>query len=112
MIRTRLAIIPLILSFAFIAFGYRPHFVLAEESIEQTSQEENLQQRIDFGNSYILGQSIKSGAVYLLHRKQSEIKSMLQLRENYRAEILEGYNFEGLDVAMQASELKITHLSD
>ena len=50
-----------------------------------------LQQRIDFGNSYIMGQSIKSGAVYLLHRKQSEINSMLQYRRNYRAEILEDF---------------------
>ena len=51
----------------------------------------NLQQRIDFGNAYIMGQSIQSGAVYLLHRKQSDIKSMLQYRENYRKEILEDF---------------------
>ena len=50
-----------------------------------------LQQRIDFGNAYIMGQSIKSGAVYLLHRKQSDIESMLQYRENYRQEILEDF---------------------
>ena len=50
-----------------------------------------LQQRIDFGNAYIMGQSIKSGAVYLLHRKQSDIKSMLQYREEYRQEILEDF---------------------
>ncbi len=50
-----------------------------------------LQQRIDFGNAYIMGQSIKSGAVYLLHRKQSDIKSMLQYREDYRQEILEDF---------------------
>ena len=48
-------------------------------------------ERIDFGNSYILGQSIKSGAVYLLHRKKSDIKSMLETRENYRKEILEDF---------------------
>ncbi len=50
-----------------------------------------LQQRIDFGNAYIMGQSIKSGAVYLLHRKQSDIKSMLHYREDYRQEILEDF---------------------
>lgn len=50
-----------------------------------------LQQRIDFGNAYIMGQSIKSGAVYLLHRKQSDIKSMLHYREEYRQEILEDF---------------------
>ena len=53
-----------------------------------------LQRRIDFGNSYILGQSIKSGAVYLLHRKKSEIKSMLHYRENYREEILEAFSVD------------------
>jgi hypothetical protein len=47
--------------------------------------------RIDFGNTYIIGQSIKSGAVYLLQRKKSEIKSMLKYREDYRQEILEGF---------------------
>ncbi len=53
---------------------------------------EDLMKRIDFGNSYIMGQSIKSGAVYLLQRKKSEIKSMLNYRENYRKEILESFN--------------------
>jgi hypothetical protein len=54
----------------------------------------DLQRRIDFGNAYILGQSIKSGAVYLLHRKKSDIKSMLHYRENYRDEILESFNVQ------------------
>jgi hypothetical protein len=54
----------------------------------------DLQRRIDFGNSYILGQSIKSGAVYLLHRKKSDIRSMLHYRENYRDEILESFDVE------------------
>ena len=52
----------------------------------------NLQQRIDFGNAYIMGQSIKSGAVYLLHRKQSNINSMLNCRQDYRREILEDFD--------------------
>ena len=47
--------------------------------------------RIDFGNSYILGQTFKSGAVYLLQRKKSEIKSMLEYRKDYRKEILEDF---------------------
>ena len=42
-----------------------------------------------FSLSYILGQTIKSGAVYLLQRKKSEIKGMLEYREDYRQEILE-----------------------
>jgi hypothetical protein len=57
-----------------------------------------LQQRIDFGNSYIMGQSIKSGAVYLLHRKQSEINSMLEYRQDYRQEILEDFKIQDSNV--------------
>ena len=63
-----------------------------------------LQQRIDFGNAYIMGQSIKSGAVYLLHRKQSDIKSMLQYREDYRQEILE-------DFLIQEDKIQDAHLT-
>lgn len=47
--------------------------------------------RIDFGNSYINGQTLKSGSVYLLQRKKNEVTSMLTLRENYRKEILEAH---------------------
>jgi len=61
-------------------------------------QHGKLQQRIDFGNAYIMGQSIKSGAVYLLHRKQSDIKSMLKLRTNYRLEIKEDYALENTEL--------------
>jgi hypothetical protein len=64
----------------------------------QHSASAKLQQRIDFGNSYIMGQSIKSGAVYLLHRKQNEINSMLQYREDYRQEILEDFSIRDLKV--------------
>jgi hypothetical protein len=56
---------------------------------DNVPEKDTLMERIDFGNSYILGQSIKSGAVYLLHRKQSDIKSMLKIRDDYRKEILE-----------------------
>ncbi len=55
--------------------------------------------RIDFGNTYIIGQTIKSGAVYLLQRKKSEIKSMLKYREDYRKEILDGYSVETTKVS-------------
>ena len=58
------------------------------------AKKDSLMERIDFGNSYILGQSIKSGAVYLLHRKKSDIKSMLKTREDYREEILEDFNVD------------------
>ena len=50
-----------------------------------------LMERIDFGNSYIRGQTIQSGAVYLLQRKQSDIESLLKPRESYREEILQDF---------------------
>ncbi|KPA09719.1 secreted protein [Candidatus Magnetomorum sp. HK-1] len=62
-------------------------FVQSSESKKSSK----LLERIDFNNAYIMGQSIKSGAVYLLKRKNSEIKSMLRYRMNYRDEILEDF---------------------
>ena len=50
--------------------------------------------RIDFGNAYIRGQTIQSGAVYLLQRKQSDVESLLKPRESYRQEILEGFHIQ------------------
>ena len=60
-------------------------FAVAEEEADKVSN------RIDFGNSYVQGQSIKSGAVYLMNRKKNEITSMLKQRESYRSEILDEY---------------------
>jgi len=78
------------------AQGTKPKAASAATAAQATAGAggNGLQRRIDFGNSYILGQSIKSGAVYLLHRKKSEIKSMLHYRENYRDEILESFSVE------------------
>jgi len=61
---------------------------------DKADQEPTLLNRIDFGNAYIMGQSIKSGAVYLLQRKKSEIKSMLNYRDDYRVEILEDFEIQ------------------
>ncbi len=55
---------------------------------------EKLLNRIDFGSSHVMGQTIKSGAVYLMQRKKSEIKSMLKYREDYREEILEDFKIQ------------------
>lgn len=68
------------------------------KSSGKVSGKSNLQKRIDFGNSYIMGQTIKSGAVYLLQRKKSEIKSMLKYRENYREEILEDFKIHDMTI--------------
>ncbi len=76
--------------FFFIIFSTMivPNCVRGAEAKDETT---TLLRRIDFGNSYIMGQSIKSGAVYLLQRKKSNIKSMLHYRESYRQEILEDF---------------------
>ncbi|MCU0576051.1 MAG: hypothetical protein MUD15_04390 [Desulfobacterota bacterium] len=68
------------------------------------------QNRIDFGNTYIIGQTIKSGAVYLLQRKKSEIKSMLKYREDYRQEILEGFSADAAKESVR--EPKQEHSSE
>jgi len=62
-----------------------------EEPAIAKDSPESRTNRIDFGNTYIIGQTIKSGAVYLLQRKKSEIKSMLKYRQDYREEILDGF---------------------
>ena len=42
----------------------------------------------------IFGQTIQSGAVYLLQRKKSDIESLLKPRENYREEILKDFHVQ------------------
>ena len=59
--------------------------------VSPLNKDKKLLTRIDFGNAYIMGQTIKSGAVYLLQRKKSDIKSMLKYRQDYRKEILEDF---------------------
>ncbi len=43
---------------------------------------------LEFDERLIMGQSLKSGAVYLFERKDSEIQSMLKIRKDYRQELL------------------------
>lgn len=66
----------------------------AEEQAKPAPARKGLQQRIDFGNAHIMGQSIKSGAVYLMHRKKSDIKNMLEVRQHYREEIKEDFDLK------------------
>ena len=65
---------------------------------QKQADNKKLLSRIDFGNTYILGQTIKSGAVYLLQRKKSEIKSMLHYREDFRKEILEDFSIQDMKI--------------
>ncbi len=78
--------------------------VSAEGAPGQDTSKKQLQQRIDFGNAYIMGQSIKSGAVYLMHRKQSDIDSMIKVRLNYRSEIMEDFDLENTKMVEDASK--------
>jgi len=43
---------------------------------------------MEFDERLIMGQSLKSGALYLFERKDSEIQSMLKIRKDYRKELL------------------------
>jgi hypothetical protein len=83
-----------------------PYQASEQNEEKETSERKGLQQRIDFGSSYILGQSIKSGAVYLMHRKKSDIKGMLNVREHYRDEILEDYALENTALAPETMKQK------
>lgn len=76
-----------------------PPAATAQEENPSTKPSRNLMQRIDFSTAHIMGQSIKSGAVYLMHRKKSDIKNMLEVRENYRKEIIEDYGLEKTAIA-------------
>ncbi len=43
---------------------------------------------MEFDERLIMGQSLKSGALYLFERKDSEIQTMLKIRRDYREELL------------------------
>jgi hypothetical protein len=43
---------------------------------------------MEFDERLIMGQSLKSGALYLFERKDSDIQTMLKVREDYRQELL------------------------
>ena len=47
----------------------------AQETTDLQVAESGLLERIDFGNAFIMGQTIKSGAVYLLKRKKARSKA-------------------------------------
>ena len=83
-----------------------PQYATAQDAEQKAPKQKSLQQRIDFGSSYILGQSIKSGAVYLMHRKQSDIKGMLEVRQDYRKEIMEDYELEKTAIAQETADQK------
>jgi hypothetical protein len=86
--------------------GAYANVIEKEKDFDPANAGDGLMQRIDFGNSFIMGQKIQSGAVYLLQRKKSEIKSMLKPRENYRDEILEEFNTTHRETGSDANNLR------
>lgn len=87
------------LATALIILMAAPMAAMAQEEDSPGQAPKGLMKRIDFGTARILGQSIKSGAVYLMHRKKSDIKNMLEVRENYREEIIEDHGLEKTAIA-------------
>jgi hypothetical protein len=80
------------------------HVFAQEDGGDDESGTAALQSRIDFGNAYIMGQSITSGSVYLLHRKKSDIDSMLKIRTDFRDEIIEDFSLEDTEIILQEAE--------
>lgn len=76
-----------------------------EEGAGEEAATTVLQNRIDFGNSYIMGQSITSGSVYLLNRKKSDISSMLKVRSDFRDEIIEEFSLEESKIILEETAL-------
>lgn len=66
-------------------------------SIASAFAEPTLETRIDFGDSQILGQSNDAGAIYLSHRKQNDLTSLLSIRLHYRDEILSTFVWGQID---------------
>jgi len=89
-IRIVLFLIPFLLLSTYPALGT----VESPGKAQDVDSEDRILERIDFGNSYIRGQTIQSGAVYLLQRKKSDIESLLKPRESYREEILKGFHIQ------------------
>jgi hypothetical protein len=101
-----ISITPTVFTLAALILLAMPLCAIAQDGGQNAPKQKGLQQRIDFGSSYILGQSIKSGAVYLMHRKHSDINSMLKVRQDYRKEIMEDYGLEKTAIAKQTDDQK------
>lgn len=84
----------LVVLFLGLIFSSSPAYSKEAKDVKGTDNtpSDELLTRIDFGNSYVTGQALKSGAIYLLQRKKNQVKSMLTYREDYRKEILESHD--------------------
>ena len=55
---------------------------------EESNRSLKRARHMEFDERLIMGQSLKSGALYLFERKDSEIQTMLKIRRDYRQELL------------------------
>ena len=89
-------------------FGFIVLACFAVLPVSPLAQEEDPQQsRIDFGNAYIQGQSIKSGAVYLTNRRKSKVKSLLKTRKDYRYEIIKDFYNGDIEISDDSLESEL-----
>lgn len=89
-----------------VIFGFQDVYAKEPRDLKNkdAAESEELLTRIDFGNSYVTGQALKSGAIYLLQRKKNQVKSMLTYREDYRKEILESHDIRKTEEKPDKSE--------
>jgi len=52
-----------------------------------------LRGRVDFQDVRVTGQVPRAGAIYLIARRRSELRSMVRQRDHYRREILRTVGF-------------------
>jgi hypothetical protein len=97
---------------AILMVGMHVPAVAQEEGVSGETKTAQLQNRIDFGNAYIMGQSITSGSVYLLNRKKSDISSMLKVRSDFREEIIEEYSLEESKIVSKETDAETTGSSE
>ena len=74
--------------FAFARPGQAQEAAATSTGEEQEIPSIKRPRHMEFDERLIMGQSLKSGALYLFERKDSEIQSMLKIRKDYRQELL------------------------
>jgi hypothetical protein len=74
--------------FAFVPFGIADDSGVSEGEPDTSARSLKRARHMEFDERLIMGQSLKSGALYLFERKDSEIQTMLKIRKDYREELL------------------------
>jgi hypothetical protein len=88
-IRKKSMILGLVLGLlAFVQLGIAVKPCVSEEGGGESPRSLKRARHMEFDERLIMGQSLKSGALYLFERKDSEIQTMLKIRRDYREELL------------------------